>query len=256
MPFLGRSVATMALLAACARDDASMHDSTRPDTHRSVAGSDMVAASAAPAVECPSVDSLTLPDSLAFHPAHARGPYVNANEPDLFCFALADGIYQLTNTGRGLRVHRGDTTPFRLTWEPDDTVIEGALVRAYEGDILLEVQVTDGESGSAELIRLDRATLNQEWAAHIPGFNIEPPLVDGHTAYPTAFGFVGQVNLLNGRFDWSMRDLYDHETGHFNSGASVTLHGDTVAFTSTVSNGPPRVLLFDRASGTLVGRRP
>ena len=253
LPTIGRVVATLALAAACARNDAGTNDSTRADTTRAADAADTVAP-ATVAIECPGVDSLALPDSLAFHPALPRGP--DSSEPELFCFALTDGIYQLTNAGRGLRIRERDTTSFRLEWEPESTVIEYVLVRPYDGDVLLEVQVTDGESGSAELIRLDRAALDQQWGAHIPGFNIEPPLVDGQWAYVTAFGFVGQVNLLTGRFDWSLRDLYDHETGHFNSGASVTLHGDTVAFTSTVSNAPPRVLLFDRASGTLLGRRP
>ena len=256
MPPIGRSVATIALLAACARNDAVTDDSTRADAHRAQAQSDTGAAAAPPVVACPGVDSLALPDSLAFHPALARGPYPNPSEPDLFCFALADGIYQLTNAGRGLRIREGDTTAFRLAWEPESTVIEYVLVRPYDGDVLLEAQVTDGESGSAALIRLDRAALDQQWAAHIPGFNIEPPLLDGATAYVTAFGFVGRVNLLNGRYDWSTRDLYDPATGYFNSGASVTLHGDTVAFTSTVSGRPPRVLLVDRTSGTVLGRRP
>ena len=253
VPTIGRFVATLAVLTACARNDAVTNDSTRADTHRTADAPDTVA-SASVALGCPGVDSLALPDSVAFHPALARGPY--SSEPELFCFALADGIYQLTSAGRGVRIRERDTSAFRLEWEPESTVIEYVLVRPYDGDVLLEVQVTDGEAGSAELIRLDRAALDQQWSAHIPGFNIEPPLVDGRWAYVTAFGFVGRVNLLTGRFDWSLRDLYDHETGHFNSGASVTLHGDTVAFTSTVSNSPPRVLLFDRATGTLMGRRP
>ena len=240
------------LLVACSRDHPAPDPSARADTPATLTTSTTQAPPTSPSLECPAIDSLAVPDSLTFFPAIPRGPDAPA-EPEYFCFALADGLYQIGSNGTGARINRPGSTPFRVEWQyADGTFIEGLLVRPYANDILLVLQVTDHEGAAGEITRLDRPTLRQTWSARIPAFNIGAPLIDGDVAYVTALGFVGRVNLTTGRYDWSVRDLYDHATGYFNSVESITLRGDTVAFAGSAPGREPRILSLHRETGAVL----
>jgi outer membrane protein assembly factor BamB len=248
-----RVVATLAFLIGCSRDD-SAKSAGRADAPATPAHATVTPPSTR-ALDCPTIDSLLTGDTLSFHAAVPRG-VEPVGEPERFCFALSDGIYQLESGGEGLRVNAQGTHSFKLDWQHAATMqIESLLMRTLAGDVLLAFQITDGESGAATVTRLERSTLRQRWHAHIPSFNISPPVIDGSAAYVSAMGFVGRVNLETGSYAWSVRDLYDYRTGHFNSVDSIRIRGDTVVFASTGSGRSSRLLLLHRENGTLLARR-
>jgi hypothetical protein len=248
-------VATFALLFACARNDPAGEDPARTDSFRLADTTAFRLALSVSDADCLPLHLLTAPDSVRLDSALGRGIYTDS-EPEYFCFAFGDGIYQIRNNGGGYRADARDTTVFRITWQnADSTALERVLVRPYEGDLLIALQYTDGEGAAGEFTRLERRRLRQLWRARIPAFNIGAPLVDGSAAYVTALGFVGRVNLRTGQYDWNFNNLYDPASSAFNSVESVTLHGDTVAFDGGGHGHAPQVLLVHRETGALFGRR-
>jgi hypothetical protein len=111
-----------------------------------------------------------------------------------------------------------------------------------DGDPVFVVQETDNEVGAGFVIRLDSLSLTQKWTAHVPGFNIGFPLLDGHDLYVTCIGFVGKLSLENGQYSWRFDDLY--ATEKFTAFDRPRIKGDTVDFPSG-----SRAVRVHRASG-------
>jgi hypothetical protein len=185
-----------------------------------------------------------------------RAERLGESEPFDFVFTLSGYRYRITSKGQGARSSRKSSSqPFTLK------LYEGAhLVSVsyseYEGDVLLICEDSDEESGGGFATRLDRRTLQAKWTAEIPGFNIEPGLIEGRFVYFTAFGFVAKLDLRSGSYIWQHDGLY-REPDTFNAFERPQIVGDAVLFKDRdFFTGKTTTLTVDKRSSRVTPSTP
>jgi outer membrane protein assembly factor BamB len=102
----------------------------------------------------------------------------------------------------------------------------------------------DGESGSfAKRISLKQN--NVIWETSINGFNLARPVLIGNYVYLSTIGFVGKLNITNGKFIWEFDDFF--KNGNFISFNEPVFYKDSVVlFTEkSPSNATASSILID-----------
>lgn len=153
--------------------------------------------------------------------------YTTDMEPEPFVFLVGAERYQLQPDGQGVRVVGTDAMPFAI---PVDTGLhlERLTFTRFDDDPVFLYQITDNEVGTSRVARLDNASLRVKWVSKVPGFNLGYALRDGSHLYVTCIGFVGKLDLTDGRYLWRHDNLY--QTERFNDFRPPRLAGDTVFF--------------------------
>lgn len=125
-----------------------------------------------------------------------------------FSFSFDERVCALTAGGSGAcEAEEGSWTTFNLELAPRN-YIEALKYLTYEGGLIVIYTITDDESGTSFVKRLDGQSLRTHWELPIRGFNAGPPLREGSDLYVSAIGFVGKLDLEEGTYHWSHRGLY------------------------------------------------
>jgi hypothetical protein len=149
-----------------------------------------------------------------------------------------------------------ETRTFRVPLEKDEW-IEKLYYCFYKGDFIFLYEVTSGPEGAARIVRMDHQTLKEKWGKKIPAFNLGPPLKVDNKAFVTGIGFVGQLNLDNGDYDWMHDKLYSSggTQDSFNSFEEPFIIKSVIVFPEShhsLFNRWPIYLLVDLKSGNII----
>jgi len=179
-------------------------------------------------------------------------------EPEWFRFDIDGVSYKVLSRGQATRTRaNGTSDSFRLPLEKDDT-IEEVYFASVSGGVLIVYGFrcwdTDGAAGAAT--QLVEPYLSVKWAAEIPAFNVGPPLLAGTELYVTAIGFVGKLNIVDGRYLWRHDGLYRSQDNRYNSFDRPRIGADVVEFPESISlvtaTRSPYVLRVNRRTGKII----
>ena len=164
----------------------------------------------------------------------------------------------MDHAGKGelLNSKSKETRTFRVPLEKDEW-IEKFFYCFYKKDFIFLYEVTTGPEGAARIVRIDHKTLKEKWVKQIPAFNLGPPLKVNNTAFVTGIGFVGQLNLDSGEFDWVHDKLYDNDGVQdvFDSFEEPFIINNVIVFPEShhsIFNRWPINLLVDLKSGKII----
>ena len=166
-------------------------------------------------------------------------------------FALGSAEFRLEQSGKGRRTVDSRVTDFAIELLEGEW-IEALSFASYEGDVILFLSVTDGEYGSSQLVRLDGEALFAEWSNVLPAFNLSIAAIESEAIYVGAIGLVTRIDAESGRFEWLHGNLYDFESGHFNSFMPPEVGPTCVVFREVpeaVAPQPPRAVGVDKDTG-------
>lgn len=91
---------------------------------------------------------------------------------------------------------------------------------------------TDHDGATSWIQKISKIPLKTEYVEQIQGFNLGQPMIFGETAYVSAIGFIGKIDLKLGMYDWKHHNLYDNEKYSFNSFDTVLIHKTQIEFVS------------------------
>lgn len=129
---------------------------------------------------------------------------------------------------------------------------------------MLICEYSDVESGAGFITRLDGRTMRMKWKLSIPAFNVGPGLLEGESAYVTALGFVGKVDLRSGTYAWKHANLYRstrtkgsaYSDTDFNSFELPRVAGELVLFKEVDPYPAPlKTLTINKRSGRIIARK-
>jgi outer membrane protein assembly factor BamB len=110
-----------------------------------------------------------------------------------------------------------------------ELIVETAYFYNYKENLIIYYVETDYDGGESFIECYERATLNMKWKNEISGFNMTTPIIIDSITYIATIGFVGKLNLNNGKYIWKHDNLYDStKFDYFNS---ISIEGEKVYFT-------------------------
>ena len=179
--------------------------------------------------------------------------------PQYLSFQSGDAKFVIEDTGKGQIQHiDGLSTYFKLSI-PKDFIIKRLLFSDCLGDLLLIYEITNFESGSGIVSRLDRKTLQTKWQAEIFGFNIAEPLFKKDFLYLTSIGWAGKLNLSTGKYAWQHHDLYRSSPDSYNSFEKPIAEAGKIIFIESESpflKKIPLRLVVDDITGRILEGAP
>ena len=144
--------------------------------------------------------------------------------------ATIDSIhYKLFPNGKIIynKINTNKFSSFRLT---TNMIVETAYLLNYKNDLIIYYVETDYDLSSSLIECYDIETAKMKWKNRICGFNMTTPIVIDSLTYIATIGFVGKLNLNNGKYLWKHDDLYD--STRFDSFDLITIEGENICFTS------------------------
>jgi hypothetical protein len=174
-------------------------------------------------------------------------------EPDSITFTIDSVSYVVNAEGHAIRRSSQGPQAFTIPLPGPGFHLEKLYALAVFCDLIVVPQYSDGESAAGDVSRLSAGSLHPLWTAAPFGFNIAEPLLDSLYLYIASVGTVAKLDLRSGAYIWRHDDLYDPQTGAYNTFRQPAIAGDTVVFTSEVRGGQ-RQLRLDRATGTIIRR--
>ncbi|MGL5563726.1 MAG: hypothetical protein ACRDCN_14080, partial [Tannerellaceae bacterium] len=94
-------------------------------------------------------------------------------------------------------------------------VIDNIYLYIYNNDYIIFFTETDFEDSYSYAKRINSKTKQIVWSNQIYAFNLGTPIIIDNNAYVSTLGFVGKLNLDNGKYIWRHEDLYND--GKFNA---------------------------------------
>ncbi len=129
-----------------------------------------------------------------------------------------------------------------------DLIVDEAHFLDYKNDLIVYYSATDNDCGSSYIEAYDRNTNKLKWNNAIYGFNLTDPVVTGNITYVASIGFIGKLNLDNGRYLWKHDDLYDQTK--FDGFGSIETTGNKVSFIQSHwvkdTKPPGRIIVNDK----------
>jgi hypothetical protein len=98
----------------------------------------------------------------------------------------------------------------------------------------------------------DRNSFKVKWKNTLGGFNLASPCILDSLCYVATVGFVGKLNLENGKYFWKHEDLYDRTK--IDAFRGIAFKDDCVHFiqgSSLVEKGEPARVIINDASGEI-----
>ena len=112
---------------------------------------------------------------------------------------------ELTSSGELICAHPGPFV-FQVQLGEWDCIERVYAIEQGDGFVLL-LQYGDSETGASVALKLSPAGALL-WNTRIGGFNVGKPLVEKDTAFVTAIGMVGRLDLSTGNWAWRHEGLY------------------------------------------------
>jgi outer membrane protein assembly factor BamB len=130
-------------------------------------------------------------------------------------------------------------------------MISGISFCEFAHDIILFINVDDGESSGAFLVRLDGNNFHRKWRTGLPAAGLGPSVIEDDFAYVISGGFVGKLDLASGRLLWQ------HST---KAGSTVTfleyrepvVRNGTVVFSEPETLHNHRTVTMDKRTGKVL----
>jgi hypothetical protein len=94
----------------------------------------------------------------------------------------------------------------------------------YEGDLLIEYEVTSPQGNWGYVLRMDQKTMKYKWVAPVSADNLGPGLIDGRELYFSGSSFLAKMDLQSGGYLWQS------EPGKFFTFSVPMIKGDKVIF--------------------------
>jgi len=163
--------------------------------------------------------------------------------------------------GKGyLESGRKKTSSFKLSL-PKNYYIEKFMYAVNTKDVYIVYQYTNDDDAAGFAACYDVTMQKIKWTVRVPGFNIGEPLVFRDYLYLTALGWVGKVNVLTGKFEWQIRNLYtddhfynDFEQPYLNGGQVIFKEGQAGLYARSSSEA--RLLVVDNITGKIISGKP
>lgn len=77
----------------------------------------------------------------------------------------------------------------------------------YEGDLLLEYEVTGPRGNWGYVLRMDQKKMKFRWITPVSGDNLGPGLIDHHDLYFGASNLLAKIDLHTGAYLWQQSEL-------------------------------------------------
>ncbi|HYO78936.1 MAG TPA: hypothetical protein VE010_20910 [Thermoanaerobaculia bacterium] len=167
-------------------------------------------------------------------------------EPQTFSFSDGSRTCEVSIDGAGV-CRRDGRRDWRFRLPTSDGEIEHLYAIAYGDDLLVAYELTDGEGGWAQLVRLTRGAKRLEWRFHVPGFNLTAPLLRERSVFVAALTFVARVDVDRGWSEWSL----DHaSSGDGYETSELSLDSTSVIVRSVDgTGGEAKTACFDIETG-------
>ena len=160
-------------------------------------------------------------------PVRVKAMTESITEEDTVDVTIKDRYYILYPDGK-IAVHYAATQQADTFHLKTDLIVDEAYFLDYKDDLIIYYSATDNESGSSFIEAYDRKTNKRKWENDIYGFNLTAPIVIGNITYVASIGFIGKLNIDNGKYLWKHDDLY--EQTRFDAFGSIEISGDKVSF--------------------------
>jgi len=180
-------------------------------------------------------------------PVRVKAMTESVTEEDTVDATIKDRHYILYPDGK-IAVQYATTQQTDTFHLKTDLIVDEAHFLDYKNDLIIYYSATDYESGSSFIEAFDRITNRRKWENDIYGFNLTDPIVVGNITYVAAIGFIGKLNLDNGKYIWKYDDLY--EQTKFDAFGSIEISGDKVSFIQSQwvkeTRQPGRIIVNDK----------
>ena len=195
-----------------------------------------------------------------------------ADAPVAFEFKSGGFSYRVAANGNGQRTKGDKTRRYNLHLGSGEA-IRRLYFSEYDDDLLLLCELEGGRDGaSAFVTRLEQPSMRALWKQSAPSAEVDA-LRRGDSLYLAGAGFVGRLELKDGRYAWRHRDRREDvgEAGDEGEGeaaggkaevlipsgryALAEVAGDAVTFKLTrgAENPRPKTLRVDRKTGRILG---
>lgn len=131
-------------------------------------------------------------------------------------------------------------------------IIETAYFYSYRNSFLVFYTETDFDGSASFVECFDKNSNKLKWKNKLGGFNLSSPCILDSLCYIASIGFVGKLNLKNGKYFWKHEDLY--ERTRFDSFQVIEFKNDCVHFIQTKflnDKGEPGRLIIDDETGEI-----
>lgn len=141
-----------------------------------------------------------------------------------FVFTSSVRNYAIRHDGRSEATPLGarrQTFWLRMGGSPN---VERVYFAEYEGDLLVEYEVSGAQSNWGYILRVDQKTLKVKWVATVSADNLGPGLIDEHALYFSGSNLLSKLDLQTGSYVWQS------ELQKFFTFSAPTVRGDKVFF--------------------------
>jgi outer membrane protein assembly factor BamB len=131
-------------------------------------------------------------------------------------------------------------------------IVETAFFYHYKNDFIVFYTETDYDAAGSYAECFDRNSFKVKWKNTLGGFNLASPCILDSLCYVASVGFVGKLNLENGKYFWKHEDLYDRTK--IDAFRGIAFRDDCVHFiqsSSLVEKGEPARVIIHDASGEI-----
>jgi hypothetical protein len=156
-------------------------------------------------------DDLMLPSDLAmeFRAKNSR------QFEDTLLLVIQSDSFEITPTG----IFKKNRIP--LTQLNTEVIVASAYLHQDSDFYYIFFTETDHLGATSRIQKVSKDGYKTEYLEEIPGFNLGDPAIQGNSAFITAIGFIGRIDLETGTYRWRWDDLYDNEKYSFNSFDSI-----------------------------------
>jgi hypothetical protein len=104
--------------------------------------------------------------------------------------------------------------------------IERLYFAEYDGDLVIEYEVTDGRGDWAYVLRMDQPLKRFKWVTPISGSEaIGPGLIEGRDLYLSAVNVLAKIDMQTGAIGWQQSDFE-----HVSMFGLPTIKADSILF--------------------------
>ncbi len=122
--------------------------------------------------------------------------------------------------------------------------LERVYFAEYEGELLLEYEVTGSQGNWGYILRMDQKTMKYKWVTSVSADNLGPGLIDNHELYFSGSNLLAKLDLQNGSYVWQS------ELQKFFTFSVPTIKGDKVMFRN--ESDAERTVEVEKESGRLL----